>query len=115
MAFIHRLTVQFEDVDLAQVVHFPRLFGFCHRTFEAFFPAEMGLSFKQMIDERRMGFPLVHAEGDFREPFRLSDTCRPMAAAQVQLVTALIGIQDFRPIAMPADLREALLRHHANE
>lgn len=139
MAFVHTLAVRFEDVDYARVVHFPRLLSYCHQAFEAFFPAELGLTYAQMIEERHLGFPMVHAEADFKAPFRLSETVRvvmettkvgersfshryrlhrgdsPSVAAQVLLVSALVSMPDFSPTTLPPDVRQALERHPAND
>jgi acyl-CoA thioesterase FadM len=139
MAFIYTFPVVFEEVDYARVVHFPHLFSYCHRTFEALFPAELGLTYAQAIEERKLGFPFVHAEGDFQEPFRLSDPVRveltfvklsersfthryrlsrgsgSRPAAEVRLVTVVTSMPDLRPMALPDDLRAAITRHLVQE
>jgi 4-hydroxybenzoyl-CoA thioesterase len=135
MAFVHRVTVPFEDVDYARVVYFARFFSYCHRTFEAFFPSELGLSYAQVIGERNLGFPIVRAEADFHGPLRLGETCRVEmevvkakgrsvtcryrlhrgetgeSVAVVTLVVATIAVDTFRSVELPQDVRDALLRH----
>ena len=34
MPYVQKLGVRFDDVDHAQIVYFPRLFGYCHWVFE---------------------------------------------------------------------------------
>ena len=137
MAFIHRLPICFEDVDYARVVHFPRFFSLCHRAFEAFVPAEMGASFAEMIEKRGIGFPVVHAEADFKKPFRLSEECRVEVEAkevkdrsftmryrlyragetelraEIHLINAVVSVVEFKSMAMPTEVRAALERHRA--
>src|SRR3954453_22256147 len=76
MAFTKKIPVRFEDVDFARVVFFPRLFAYCHQAFEDFFGAAVGISYAQMLQKRKVGYPSVHAEADFKHPLRFGDTAR---------------------------------------
>jgi 4-hydroxybenzoyl-CoA thioesterase len=76
MAYEQRLIVRFEDVDFARLVYFPKLFSYCHNVFEDFFRNEVGESYADMLQNRRVGYPTVHAEADFRAPLRFGDGVR---------------------------------------
>ena len=135
MAFIRKLRVRFEDVDYAQVVYFPNLFGYCHNVFEDFFEHEVGALYSVMLRDRKVAFPSVHAEADFKRPLRFGDLIRvemdtlnvgessirsryrmflDTAAellAEVQIVTSAIDLAVFRATPIPADVRAAFERH----
>jgi YbgC/YbaW family acyl-CoA thioester hydrolase len=135
MAYVQRLTVRFDEVDYAQVVYFPRLFGYCHRVFEEFFGREAGVSYAELVTQRRVGFPTVHAQADFRAPLRFGDICRVVMeplklskrsitnryrlflgetdrlCADLEIVHAAINLDQFAPVDLPEDIRVALQRH----
>jgi 4-hydroxybenzoyl-CoA thioesterase len=137
MAFLHRIPVRFDDVDFARIVYFPRLFGYAHQTFEAFFAEEVGVPYARMLQDRKVGYPTVHAEADFKQPLRFGDICRvsqetvkvgnrsitsryqlfrdesDVLCAELQVVTVTIGMDDFGPQELPEDVRQAFLRHKA--
>lgn len=75
MAFTSRLPVRLADVDWARVVYFARYFDFAHRCLEDFF-AQAGLPFGALLEDRKLGFAIVHSEGDWFAPLRLGDTAR---------------------------------------
>ena len=135
MAYTQRINVRFDDVDFAQIVYFPRLFGYCHWVFEDFFAKEVGLPYAEMLGKRKVGFPTVHAEADFRAPLRFGDCCRvamdtvklsqksitnryrlylgdsQKLCSKVELVTVAISMDDFTPVSIPEDVRVAFLNH----
>ncbi len=137
MAFAKRIKVRFDDVDFARVVYFPRLFGYCHQTFEDFFAEELGVPYAVMLQERKVGYPAVHAEADFQRPLRFGDVCRVelqtvkvgdsaltnryrlflgetrTLCAQVEIVTVAIDMADFTAKKVPDDVRKAFLKHRA--
>ena len=135
MAFTHKLNVRFDDVDYAQIVYFPRLFGYCHWVFEDFFEKEVGIPYAKILGKKRVGFPTVHAEADFRAPLRFGDTCRVVMdtvklgrrsltnryrlylgetqklCAEIELVTVPVHMDKFKPVDIPEDVRVAFLNH----
>jgi 4-hydroxybenzoyl-CoA thioesterase len=137
MAYTQRRTVRFEEVDFARIVYFPRLFGYCHQTFEDFFRDEVGVSYPDMLQERRVGYPAVHAESDFKAPLRFGDpvrivmdvvklggrsvTCRyrlyrgetDLLCTEVRLVTVAISMDVYGPVELPSDVRAVFERHLA--
>jgi 4-hydroxybenzoyl-CoA thioesterase len=135
VAYVQRVPVRFEDVDFARVVYFPRLFGYCHNVFEDFFAKELGQTYSQVLTDRKVGFPSVHAEADFRAPLRFGDVCRvvmetvkvssrsitsryqlyrgetDLLCARVEIVTAGIKMDDFTPTDIPEDVKEVFRKH----
>lgn len=65
--------IRFDDVDGAGIVYYPRFFHLCHASFEDFFDAAAPISYPEMIRQRRLGFPTVHIDGDFRAPLAYGD------------------------------------------
>ncbi|MBL8973518.1 MAG: acyl-CoA thioesterase, partial [Myxococcales bacterium] len=65
---IHPLVVRFGDCDPAGIVYFPRFFDFVHDAMETWFSAALGLSYAQVVIGRKIGFPAVHSEADFKVP-----------------------------------------------
>ena len=67
-------SVEFSMVDLANIAYYPRIFDLAHRFFESVWPDLCGQSYPHLINERRLGFPVVSVESDFHHPLRYGDT-----------------------------------------
>ena len=65
--------VRFGDVDHAGIVYYPRYFIYFHEAFEDLFN-DNGLPYHEVLDVRKVGFPTVHIEADYRAPLRYGDT-----------------------------------------
>lgn len=74
MAFTSVQQIRFDDVDGAGIVYYPRFFHLCHAAFEDFFCSAAPLSYPELILDRRLGFPTVHIESDFKAPLAYGDT-----------------------------------------
>jgi 4-hydroxybenzoyl-CoA thioesterase len=135
MAYTQRIDVRFPDVDFARVVYFPRLFDYCHRTFEDFFAAEVGMPYARMLGERKIGFPARHTEAEFQSPLRFGDVCRVVMdiidlgdksitsrfklylgdsnqlCAVVHVTEVAIDMDTFRSRPLPDDLRAIFAKH----
>ncbi|MEO8800844.1 MAG: thioesterase family protein [Polyangiaceae bacterium] len=72
---IYDRPVRFEDVDAAGIVFFARFFGYCHDAMERFFVDVPG-GYVALINERKVGFPAVHASSDFKAPLGYGDVAR---------------------------------------
>ena len=132
MPFVRELPVRFPDVDFARVVYYPRFFDYCHQVFEDFFAAEVGTPYAQMLQQRRVGYPSVHASADFKSPLRFGDlvrielTCERVSdrsitctyrlsaagrdCAGVKIVVAPIDMETFTGVKVPDDVRAAFER-----
>jgi 4-hydroxybenzoyl-CoA thioesterase len=73
MAFTSLLKIRFDDVDGAGIVYYPQFFHLCHKAFEDFFDDAASISYPQLINERRRGFPTVAIHSDFSAPLRYGD------------------------------------------
>jgi 4-hydroxybenzoyl-CoA thioesterase len=135
MAFETNLYIRFNHVDFARVVYFPKFFDYCHHVFEDFVQTEFGKNYHTLMEEEGVGFPMVHAEADFKKTFRFGDTaqvrlevlsigraslrCRYVffhpgeeaAAAVITLVGACVDMQSFKARPIPERWREVLSRH----
>ena len=73
MAFTSLLKIRFDDVDGAGIVYYPQFFHLCHKAFEDFFDDAASVSYPQLINEKRRGFPTVAIHSDFSAPLRYGD------------------------------------------
>jgi 4-hydroxybenzoyl-CoA thioesterase len=132
MPFVREIQVRFPDVDYARVVYYPRFFDFAHQVFEDFFAAEVGLPYARMLQERKVGYPSVHASADFVSPLRFGDLVRiemttdavgeksitsryrfssqGAPCAELKIVTAPVDMETFKGIEVPDDVRAAFER-----
>jgi 4-hydroxybenzoyl-CoA thioesterase len=130
--FVRELPVRFPDVDFARVVYYPRFFDFCHQVFEDFFAAEVGVPYAHMLQQRKVGYPSVHASADFKFPLRFGDVVRiemttdsvgersitsryrfflqSTLCAELKVVTAPIDLERFTGMKVPDDVRAAFER-----
>ena len=138
--FVHRFPVRFADVDHAGIVYYPRFLHYFHVAFEEFFRVRIGAgAYLDLLDRRKIGFPAVHCECDFRGPLRFGDTARvamwiprlgrtsirfhyrveredtaapegpATLAAEGQVVCAVTDLAHFRAIEIPPDLGQLFL------
>jgi 4-hydroxybenzoyl-CoA thioesterase len=73
MPFSTRLTVNFGDTDPASLVYFPNIFHYCHIVMERFFHERCGVSYSALIQEKRLGFPTVQIQAEFKSALRYGD------------------------------------------
>ncbi len=73
MAFTSLLKIRFDDVDGAGIVYYPQFFHLCHKAFEDFFDDAASVSYPQLINDQRRGFPTVAIQSDFSAPLRYGD------------------------------------------
>jgi YbgC/YbaW family acyl-CoA thioester hydrolase len=118
------------------VVYYPRFFNYVHVAFEEFFKEGLGLPFHEVIEQRKVGFPIVHAESDFMKVLKYGDRIRvevylvragrssltfgfdvireneETLCARARITNAIIDRTTFRAIPCPEDLREVFLRYY---
>ena len=136
MGFRTSVQVRFGDVDHAGIVYYPQFFIYFHEAFEDFFN-DAGISYVQLLDERRIGFPTVHVETDYKSPLRYGDqldievtvgklTNRSlvmrydgyrhrdgMLSVSCTITTVCVDMNTFSSQEIPADLRELFERFRA--
>ena len=73
MAFTSLQKIRFDDVDGAGIVYYPQYFHLCHKAFEDFFDDAASVSYPQLINDQRRGFPTVAIHSGFSAPLRYGD------------------------------------------
>ena len=124
------ITVRFGDIDPAGVVYYPRFFHYFHQAFEQWFGDALGVSYREVIYDQRIGFPAVRIDTEFKNPLRYGDSVRielelidigdksltvryaairlpdGVVSAQAEIKTAVIDNDSFKAIAIPDEWRE---------
>lgn len=131
--------VRFADVDHAGIVYYPRFYHYFHVAFEEFFRERMGSgAYLDLISRRRIGFPAVRTECDYRAPLRFGDMVRVdmrierlggksvrfryrafraegssgpagEVVADGLVICAVTDLAQFRAVEVPDDLRQLFL------
>ena len=126
-SFVTQQTVRFGDVDPAGIVYFPRIFDYIHQAFEEVWDVHVGARYYHLLNDERVGFPLVHSEVDFRSPLRFGDrpivrvTCFKIGRTSLGLrylfsvddrvcvdahmTTAYVGIDELKTMPIPDEYR----------
>lgn len=121
------LQVRFGHVDPAGIAYFPRIYDYLHDVFEELWEKHVGQRYYHLLLERRIGFPLVHSEVDFKSPLRFGDrpvvsvTCFKLGRSSLSLryvfrladrvlvdarqVTSCIDLDAMEPIPIPEEFR----------
>ncbi len=131
-AFETVIPVRFGDVDYAGIMYYPRFFHNFHAVFEDMFGARLGTPYMSILKERRIGFPMVKIETDFRKPFRFGDpmrlrlTCPRVgrssidfhyrgyngaeaeASVEARSTVVTVNLDTVAPIEIPPDIRAVL-------
>jgi 4-hydroxybenzoyl-CoA thioesterase len=68
--------VRFGQVDYAGIMFYPRFFDNFHAVMEDMFGDRLGTPYMSILKDRRIGFPTVRIETDFRKPFRFGEPMR---------------------------------------
>lgn len=125
-------------LDGANIAYYPRIFDLAHRFFEEAWEPMCGVSYPVMINEWKIGFPVVHVETDFIAPLRYGDTIRATISIervgsssctwhyqfhnqadvllwQSNQVTVCVDMDSLESKPIPDDLRTGLLRHLKEE
>jgi 4-hydroxybenzoyl-CoA thioesterase len=69
----HPVSVRWGDCDPAGIVYYPRFFDFFHQAMETWFADGLGSPYADVIVGRKIGFPSVHVDADFRRPSAFGD------------------------------------------
>ena len=74
MAFVSSRRIDFPMVDSAGIVYYPRFWDLAHRIYEESWEYTCGIHYNEVLENHRLGFPLVHSEANFHHPLRYGDT-----------------------------------------
>lgn len=121
------LQVRFGHVDPAGIAYFPRIYDYMHDVFEEVWEKHVGQRYYYLLQERRIGFPLVHSEVDFKHPLSFGDrpvvsvTCFKLGRSSLGLryvfrladtvcvearqITSCVDLDAMQPIEMPDEFR----------
>lgn len=73
MAVTFTRPVEFAMLDGANIAYYPRIFDLSHRFFEQCWLEMCEISYPDLFNDKRVGFPIVHLESDFIAPMRYGD------------------------------------------
>ena len=73
MAVEIQRTVEFSMIDMASVAYYPRIFDLAHKVFEQAWQAMCSVSYPTLVNDRRVGFPVVSLSSTFHAPLRYGD------------------------------------------
>lgn len=126
------LPVRFGQVDYAGIMFYPRFFENFHTVFEDMFSKTLGVPYVSILEQRRIGFPMVHIETDFKQPFRFGEPMRLVldvtrigrssitfryrgfngasrdVSVQALGTVVVIDLDSFETLEIPADIRAVL-------
>jgi 4-hydroxybenzoyl-CoA thioesterase len=71
--FSTNITVRFGDCDPAGIVYYPIFFHYYHIALEEFFAARCGITYHDLREKERLGFPTVKTEAEFFAPLTDGD------------------------------------------
>jgi len=127
--------IRFSDCDPAGIVFYPQYFVMLNGLIEDWVNEGLGLSYHGLVAVRRIGLPTVKLEADFRAVSRMGDQvtlgltvqrlgsrsmtllvrCFEPATGelrmQMQQVLVTTSLETHRAVAIPDDMRAAILRN----
>jgi 4-hydroxybenzoyl-CoA thioesterase len=138
-AFSRERLIRFSDCDPAGIVFYPQYFVMFNGLVEDWVEEGLGIGFRKLLVERRIGLPTVRLEADFRAVSRMGD--RVALALQVERLggssitldsrcTAVDGgelrmqmrqvlvttsLESHQAVGIPADVRQAIEGVHGRE
>ena len=131
---VYERPIRFDEVDPAGIVFFARFMNYAHEAMENFF-SDLEGGYAGLIQTRKIGFPTVRLEADFKIPLRYGDMLRVetscsklgntsatfvhemrstpsgevCAIVRHVVVTVTLGVLE--PRAMPDDVRAKFVAH----
>ncbi|RUR68646.1 acyl-CoA thioesterase [Variovorax guangxiensis] len=127
--------IRFSDCDPAGIVFYPQYFVMLNGLVEDWVNEGLGLSYHGLVAQRRIGLPTVKLEVDFRAVSRMGDQVmlglaverlgsrsmtlqvrcfEPVGGEvrmQMQQVLVTTSLETHRAVAIPDDMRAAILRN----
>jgi 4-hydroxybenzoyl-CoA thioesterase len=134
VAFTSVQKIRFDDVDGAGIVYYPQFFHLCHAAFEDFFDTAAPVSYPALVKDRRLGFPTVKIECEFKATLSYGDVAvvelaiRKIGRSSVviaydirrkrdgaltfhaDITTVLVDLDAMKPVVIDAELRGILER-----
>lgn len=127
-------SVGFSMIDMANVAYYPRIFDLAHQVFEEAWSEMCGVSYPELVNTRRVGFPVVSVSSTFLAPLRYGDVVRAtvsissvgtaslgwryefvnqggVALWHSEQTTVCVNMDTMETQPIPEDLRPGLARH----
>lgn len=118
-------------IDSASIAYYPRIYDLAHRFFEECWLEICAVSYPEIINVRKIGFPIVNAKTEFIAPLRYGDTIKAMIwISRVgeksctwqyrffnqsdemlwssEQITVCVDMESLQSIKIPDDLRKGL-------
>ena len=133
-AFTRERLIRFSDCDPAGIVFYPQYFVMFNGLVEDWVEEGIGVGFRKLVLDRRIGLPTVRLEADFRAVSKMGDkvqlqlrverlgsrsisldsrcTSADGSELRMQMKQVLVttSLETHQAIEVPADLREAIGR-----
>jgi len=74
MAVTVKRNIGFSMIDMANVAYYPRIFDLAHHVFEEAWSVMCDVTYPELVNTRRVGFPVVSVSSTFLAPLRYGDT-----------------------------------------
>lgn len=120
MSFTRERTIRFSDCDPAGIVFYPQYFVMFNALVEDWIDA-LGIGFRSLLLERRIGLPTVHLQADFRAVSRMGDRVHMSLAVErvgsrsITLSLHCDGEDGVRMTMRQVIVTTSLASHHAIE
>ena len=121
-------------IDNANIAYYPRIYDLAHRFFEEAWELMCGVSYPKILQEHRIGFPVVNVATDFLHPLRYGDVVTAkISIAKIgnksctwqydfynqdkihlwssKQVTVCVDMENLHPIKIPEWLSSGLTKH----
>lgn len=132
--FMRERLIRFSDCDPAGIVFYPQYFVMFNGLVEDWVEEGLGVGFRKLVIDRRIGLPTVRLEADFRSVSKMGDkvqlqlrverlgsrsisldsrcTSADGSELRMQMKQVLVttSLETHQAIEVPADLREAIGR-----
>lgn len=139
MPFTSVQKIRFDDVDGAGIVYYPQYFHLCHAAFEDFFDTAAPITYPEMINRQRLGFPTVAIKSDFKAPLSYGDIAvielsvlkvgtssvvfryqirrrrDGILCLEAEITTVLMNLDTQKPVPIPDEYREIFQRFLSKE
>jgi len=134
MAVVVKRSVDFSMIDMANVAYYPRIYDLAHKCFEDAWPLLCGVTYPELVNDRRLGFPVVSVTSTFLAPIRYGDVITAEISLtsvgttslgwrfqfrrqdqtvvwQSEQMTVCVNMDTMEKQAIPDDLRPTLALH----
>jgi len=128
--FASHYPIRFSQTDMAGIVYYPNFFDMFQSVVEDWFDHALGIRYANLIRERKIALPSVHADCNFHSPARIGDiltlavdlehvgrssiaiaidgTINGEKTLNGHVVLVTLSLETFRSVSIPADIAARL-------